>query len=257
MPPRQTWCSRQPPAPPLPYSYECHNTRRCHNCWARRLLARGEIVAITDMHCMVDERWVAAILTAQSASSPVVGGVVEPGRLRTLVDWAAYFYDYGRFMLPLPAGVSRLVPGINISLKRSALARGRTFVEPEFWKSYWCRQLQTEGSTLVVDPAIIVFYHRSFRFRPFLVRWFHQGRCFAGMRLTQFSSRQRLFHAVGSVALPLVFCWRIIRDVLPKRRYRGKLCLSLPIIVCAAISWALGECVGYCVGAGTSCRHVR
>lgn len=219
--------------------------------------ARGEIIAITDATCAVDEHWVPAILAAHAAPHPVIGGVVEPDGLRSLVDWAAYFYDYGRFMAPMAARAARLVPGINISLKRSALTTGRRFVEGEFWKGQWCQHLQAEGISLYLNPEIVVRYRKSFTFRSFLCRWFHHGQCFAGMRLTQLSALERGVYFLGSPLLPLVFCWRFLRDVLPKRRYRRQLVRCFPLIVLAMVSWALGEWVGYLCGPGASCQQVR
>jgi len=57
--------------------------------------------------------------------------------------------------------------------------------------------------------------------------------------------------------LPVLFCARIVRVVLPKRRYRREFILAFPVIMLATITWALGELVGYLGGPGRSCRHVR
>jgi hypothetical protein len=219
--------------------------------------AQGEIIAITDATCALDEHWVPAILQAHTAPHPVIGGVVEPAGLCSLVDWAAYFYDYGRFMWPLAAGVARLVPGINISLKRWALATGSEFVQGEFWKGQWCWHLQAAGISLYLEPDIVVFYRKSFTFWSFLCRWFQHGQCFAGMRLAQLSGMERFLYLVGSPLLPVVFCWRFLKDVLPKRRHVRQLVLSFPLIVLAMLSWALGEFVGYLSGPGVSCQQVR
>lgn len=219
--------------------------------------ARGEVIAITDSTCGIDGGWVASILAAHRGPHPVIGGAVEPGGLRTLVDWAAYFCDYGQFMLPLPGGPAAEMPGSNISMKRSALATGREFVEPEFWKTYWCRELQASGRELLSDPAIVVSYTKRFRLLPYLTHRFHSGRCFAGMRLTQLGAGKRLVYAAGSPLLPLVFCRRILATILPKRRRRWRLLGCAPVILLATMSWALGELTGYLAGPGTSCRHVK
>jgi hypothetical protein len=218
--------------------------------------ATGEVVAITDASCGIDAHWVSAILQAHAGPHPIIGGAVEPEGLRTLVDWAAYFCDYGQFMLPLTEGVVNEVPGNNISVKRRALARGREFVEGEFWKSSWCRRMQMEGLSLYTVPSIVVYYRKSFRLWQYLVHRFHNGRCFAGMRLAQLSHVGRGVYVAASPVLPALFCARLLKTVLPKRRYLGRLCRSFPIIALATASWALGECVGYLLGPGVSCRHV-
>jgi hypothetical protein len=219
--------------------------------------ASGSILAITDVTCGIDDRWVASILEAHESPHPVIGGAVEPGDLRSLVDWAAYFCDYGQFMLPLRAGPAAEMPGNNLSIKRSALATGREFVEGEFWKTYWCRQVQAAGHALHAAPSIVVSYNKSFRLGPYLAHRFHGGRCFAGMRIARAPAARRAAYAAGSPLLPLLFCARILRAVVPKGRHLGRLLLSLPIVLPATIAWALGELAGYLRGPGTSCRHVR
>ncbi|HEV8722550.1 MAG TPA: hypothetical protein VGW77_18180 [Candidatus Binatia bacterium] len=219
--------------------------------------ANGEIMAITDATCAIDEHWISATLEAHTASYPVIGGAVEPDGLSTLVDWAGYFCDYGQFMFPLNTGVVRHVPGINISLKRWALSKGREFVEGEFWKAYWCRHLQVKGFPLHIEPSMLVFYRRSFSFWPFLRLRFHHGRCFAGMRRAQITRWRRFMYVLGSPLLPVLFCLRFIRALFPKRRHIRQLVLSFPIVVLAMVGWALGEFCGYLSGPNVSCRHVR
>ncbi len=219
--------------------------------------ARGEVIAITDVACGIAEGWLSEVMKAHEAPHPVIGGAVEPEGLRTLVDWAAYFCDYGQFMLPLAEGVVREVPGNNLSLKRWALAKGREFVEGEFWKTYWCRRIQAEGLYLYAVPSIVVSYRKSFGLWRYLVHRFRNGRCFAGMRTAGLGPGGRVGYLVGSPGLPILFCLRLLKAVLPKRRYRRQLVLSFPIIILAMVSWALGEFWGYLSGPGTSCRHVR
>lgn len=219
--------------------------------------ARGAVIAITDATCEVDMQWVSAILRAHHTPHPIIGGAVEPDGLRTLADWTAYFCDYGRFMLPLAPGVAQYVPGINFSVKRQALESGSEFVTGEFWKGHWCLRLQAAGVSLQVDPAIVVFYRKSFSFWSLLQQRFHHGRCFAGMRLAQLTPARRIVYVLGSLALPILLCVRIVRAVLPKRRCLRLLTLSLPLMLLDTGSWALGEFCGYLAGPGTSCQHVR
>lgn len=217
----------------------------------------GEIITITDMTCEIDRNWISEVMKAHENPSPVIGGAVEPKGLRGLVEWTAYFCDYGQFMLPLKEGIVNEVPGNNLSFKRGAIARGRKFLEGEFWKTYWCRQIQAEGFNLYSVPTIVVFYRRSFQLGGYLVHRFHNGRCFAGMRIPQLSRILRILYLIGSPLLPILICVRIFRAVIPKGRYLGRFFACVPIIIFAALGWALGEFVGYLSGTGTSCRYVR
>ncbi|MGH2406310.1 MAG: hypothetical protein ACRDGN_17890 [bacterium] len=225
----------------------------------RKAIARagGNIIAVTEGTCAIDDGWIRAIVHAQRGPHPVVGGAVEPLGLRTVVDWAAYFTDYGQFMLPLPEGYAREIPGNNFALKRSALAQGGEFPDGGFWKTFWCQRLQAQGIALYATPAMVVYYRKSFRFWPYLVHRFHNGRCFGGMRAGELHGRERVLRLAAAPGLPVLFCARIVRAVLSKRRFRREFVLAFPVIVLATIPWALGEFVGYLWGPGRSCRHVR
>ncbi len=216
----------------------------------------SEIIAITDSTCIIDANWVSAILDAHQSSHPVIGGAVEIGDCKRWVDWAAYFCEYGQFMRPLKEGAATELPGNNLSFKRQTLERGREFVQDEFWKTYWCRRLQEERVQLIAVPSIVVYYSKSFGLMPFLIRRFHHGRCFAGMRVSQASLLTRVFYIAGSPLLPFLFLARTIAGVVPKKRYLKQFILSFPISVLAVVLWSIGEFCGYLAGTGESCAQI-
>jgi hypothetical protein len=218
---------------------------------------RGEVIAITDTTCEVAEDWVSEILKAHAAPHPVIGGSVEPDGLRCMVNWAAYFCDYGQFMRPLVEGTVNELPGNNISVKRWVLERGKEFVAPEFWKTYWCRRIQAEGIRLHSTPSIVVHYRKSFRLVPYLLHRFHSGRCFAGMRLRELSRLRRACYVAAAPALLILLTARMLWKTLGKRRRLTELALSFPISLLAILAWVLGELCGYLAGSGVSCNHVR
>ena len=216
----------------------------------------GEIVAVTDSSCVVAENWISEIFAAHQADSPVIGGAVEMSESKSLTDWAAYFCEYGQFMKPLAAGAVEVLPGNDIAFKRDVLKKHPQFVENEFWKTYLCQQLQTEGIELISAPSMLVYYSKSFEFLPFLVRRFHHGRCFAGMRIKSETVFKRALYAVGTIVLPFVFFIRTITPVLQKRRFVREFILALPISVLAILLWSIGETCGYLAGTGKSCEHI-
>lgn len=218
--------------------------------------SHGEIIAVTDSTSVVDNHWISAILEAHESSYPVIGGAVEVNGISRLVDWAAYFCEYGQFMLPLTNGPATEVPGNNLSFKRWALDEGKEFTRDGFWKTYWCRKLQEKGIELELRPSMIVYYKKTFALIPFLARRFHHGRCFSGMRLSRSSFSKSAVFAVGSILLPSIFLMRTILRVIPKRRHFVEFTLSLPITMLAILFWSAGEFCGYLTGTGKSCAHV-
>ncbi len=219
--------------------------------------ANGEIIAITDTSCVVANDWISTILQAhESAKSPVIGGSVEMSDNRSLTDWATYFCDYAEFMPPAPNGVVSVIPGNNLSIKREVLKFGTKLAQPEFWKTLWCRRLQSEGIELFSEPQISVSWRKNYKLIPFLVRRFHQGRCFAGMRFAEANFPKRLFYAVGSAFLPIVFLIRIAAPILRRKRFFTKFLVTLPIIILAIVFWSFGETIGFLTGTGASCGRI-
>jgi hypothetical protein len=218
--------------------------------------SQGALLAVTDDCSIPDRRWIASLLTAHESLDLVVGGAVDPSPERSLVDWAAYFCEYGQFMLPLLGGNVSELPGNNIAFKRAALSRGTEFIEHGFWKTYWCRTLQQEGVPLRFVPDMVVYDRKSYRLLPFLIRRYYHGRCFAGMRIAQVSLVTRVLYALGTPLLPVLFMQRIAGLIVPKRRYLRQFILSLPILILAVLCWSWGEFCGYFAGPGRSCEYV-
>lgn len=219
--------------------------------------SHGAIIAVTDACSVPGTQWVTSTLTAHESSDLIVGGAVDPMPQRSVVDWAAYFCEYSQFMLPLTGGVVSELPGNNIAFKRAALDKGKQFVEQGFWKTYWCRALQQEGVQLRSVPSMVVYDRKSYRLFPFLIRRYHHGRCFAGMRMTQVPPVMRVLYALGTPLLPVLFMRRIAGPIMQKRRYLSQFILSLPISVLAVVSWSWGEFCGYLAGPGRSCEFIR
>lgn len=218
--------------------------------------AKGEIIAITDTTCSFDDDWIEAILKAHQAPHPVIGGVVEVRGCRSWVDWTAYFCEYGQFMRPIPEGSVQELPGNNISFKRWALDTGKKYTENGFWKTYWCRELQKNKIELFATPSMVIYMKKNYRLIPFLIRRFHHGRCFAGMRIAKASILSRSALAAGSIVLPFLFMGRLARKIIPKGRHRKEFYMTLPFSVLAMVSWSVGELLGYLVGPGKSCAHI-
>jgi hypothetical protein len=63
-------------------------------------------------------------------------------------------------------------------------------------------------------------------------------------------------YAVAAVALPPVLLGRIVSRVAARRRYRGVLVKSLPLMALFVLAWAAGEIVGALTGPGDSLSRV-
>jgi glycosyltransferase involved in cell wall biosynthesis len=218
--------------------------------------AAGDIVGLLEDDCIVDGGWCAAALAAHAGPWIAVGGAIEPGRYARARDWAVYFYEYGRFMLPFDAHDSALLPGNNVTYKRDAVApwadAPQGFYEV-FVHDAWAR----EGRPMRMTPTLVVKNENSWPRAHLLVAPFHHGRGFAAQRVSGRSPAVRGLLGLLAMFLPLLQTTRIARQTLARGHRIGQLVRAVPWIFVFAASWAAGECAGYLLGPGHSIRQWR
>lgn len=219
--------------------------------------AEGEIVAVTEDHCVPREDWMARIIENHRAPVVAVGGAVENSAEDRADYWAIYFCEYYKFMHPVPAGPVTCIPGSNAAYKRSALAR-TDFGETGLWETLISTQLGDNGHVegIVSDPTQVICHNKREKPLSFLIHRYYYSRCFAGLRTRQISAPRRLFYLAFSPTLPILILWRTFRDTWRKGRHRIKLLRALPFLVPFLISSALGEFTGYALGVGDSWRKM-
>ncbi len=214
--------------------------------------ARGEIVVITEDHCIPRADWYRAIVAAHDRSAqPAIGGAVDNAATEHIVDWAVFFCEYSNFMSPVDEGVVHDLPGPNVSYKRWALEEMTDLLQNGYWETFLHWRLEEKGYELVSDSRIRVLHKKHYRFGEFLAERYHYGRTFAGTR-NEFTSRgRRIFHLLGSPALPPILMFRIARRVLRRHHHLAVYVKALPLIASFMFAWAAGEWVGYAFGAGS------
>jgi hypothetical protein len=220
-------------------------------------VSHGEIVALIEDDCIVQRGWCAALLAAHRAPAAAIGGAVEPRPYRRALDWAVYFCDYGRFMPPIPAGPAVALAGNNMSYKRQALANLPAALRQEFQEVFVHRAWQQQGVPMLTDPAVVVRNVNSWTIAHVTAIPYHHARAFAARRVEGEPMWQRMTMSVLAVLLPVVKVLRVARETVSRRRHVGALIRALPMIGLLAISWSIGECVGYIWGPGESAGRWR
>jgi len=220
---------------------------------------KGEIIAILDAYSIVSPGWVVEVLKVhREHANPVIGGTVDlyEENNQGLLAWAQYINEYGMFMSPVPEGVIEILPGSNISYKRHVLFDGNTPLYPEFWKTFVNWKTEISGSALWLAPPIHVRLWKPIPFADFLRTRFDHGRCFASMRSRNLNIIERLFRAITTPILPLVFLERWGRRYWSRKRRRREFVLTLPLHFLLFGQWAVGEFTGYLFGSGRSCQKL-
>jgi hypothetical protein len=219
--------------------------------------AAGEIVAITEDHCVVAEDWAGAVLRAhrEHPEAAAIAGVVENGATGRAMDWASFFVGNAYAMAPLQAGQA-LAGQANVSYKRRALPAvlapdgGLRELEANL-------ALAARGAEVRSDPRMVVWHDQSLGFWGTVAIHFSAARSSAGEQARGMSPVRRAVRALvtparhfGSVASRLAAVWR-------KRRLRGRMLAVSPAILLLAASSGAGKVVGFLAGPGDSAARMR
>lgn len=219
--------------------------------------ASGEFLVITEDHCIAPENWFSQFQTAHEKGYAVVGGAVENACRESLTDWATFLCEYSSFMPPINAGETEFVAGNNVSYQRTAIEK----IDDDIKKNYWEYFMQTELRRMNINffavPSIIISHKKEFGFFYFLSQRFHYSRSFAAMRRRKSSVSQQIIYILYAPIAPFHLTWRIVQNVLRKKRNQRELLLSLPMLFVFMLVYAFGEFVGQIFGSGNSLSKVE
>ncbi len=220
-------------------------------------VAGGEIIALLEDQCFFDERWCEEIKKAHESSNTVVGGSVENASVERTLDWAVYFYDYGKFMLPNRAGATDALSGMNVSYKRAVLEEIQEVYKDGFFETFVNEELKKRGHRLYLEPAAIVYHHKNYNLKRAAEHCYHLARSFAAQRVAGAAFSKRVFFIAVSIVLPILLPVRIVAGTVKKGRHLKELAGAVPALILLMVIWSSGEFCGYLFGAGKSTGEWR
>jgi GT2 family glycosyltransferase len=210
--------------------------------------ASGDVVALTEDHCIADENWVEALTLSASGDADVVGGGMDNARRSRAVDWAAYFAEYGFFSPERPerAGGPPLLTGANVAYKRHVIADVIGWAQDGEWENVAHTRLVARGSMLRFARTAAIYQNQSYSLAAFCTDRFEHGRDYARKRLSEDPNASRWFLLAASPLLPPLLTWRVARASARSRW--GTFLRALPATVLFLTAWSVGEAVGYLRG---------
>ena len=214
--------------------------------------SRGDVVALIEDHCTVDENWIREIKQAHDSDRAVIGGAVENAGRGNALDWAVYFYDYGKFMLPNSAGVADSLSGLNTSYKRAVLDEIHDDYQDGFFEAFANEALIRRGHQLSMAPSAVVYHNKTYELRPAMSHCYHLARSYAAQRVANAPFGKRVVFILGSLFLPVLLPARVVLSVIAKRRNMGHLMRAIPFLILLMLAWSYGEFSGYSAGEGKS-----
>ena len=222
--------------------------------------SRAPIVAFTEDHARVTAGWCEAILAAHAArpEAAAVGGVVENGATRSLLDWASFFISNAPYLPPMAPDARAIALQANVSYKRRWLPdSGAADPRLGLMQHTFHEELRARGAVLVTDERLVVVHDQALGARGHSSGHFHNGRAIAAFRSARFGAARRALYACASLGLPPVMLWRTLRATAGKRVPSGVVFRSVPWLVWLLLCHAAGELLGYVAGPGSSPGRVK
>lgn len=218
----------------------------------------AELVAITESHCTFPPDWASAAMKAarQSGTASVIGGAVEPGSELDPLNKGLFVCDYAQFVPPFDRHENSDLPGNNIVFRRDCLDFNRDFATNGFWKTFYCHELESHRQQLLAEPEMLVFYNRNLTFEQIMVRRWHHGRCFGGMRASTFSLLKRILMFVATPILPFLLFAKLQKRCGANPQTKLMLSESMGSATFCVFAWACGETFGNLFGPGESCDRL-
>jgi hypothetical protein len=226
--------------------------------WEGLRAARGDVVLITEDHCRPRPGWVRAHLEAhrEHPEASEVGGPVENGADRQLIDWASFLVGHIQGMQPTQTGEGAELDRANISYKRRAVP---TEPDPDgFAEPFIDEELAKRGERWWADPRPVLDHVQPLGWRGTLPIQFHAGRSMAGGRVLQgLSPLLRLRGVARSFFLAPFLVARATAVLRAKGRLRGRPLASLPALFALGSVIGAGLLAGYVAGPGNSAPNLR
>ena len=210
-------------------------------------MARGEIVAVTEDHCVVASDWCQQILRSleDAPDKMAMTGPVMNGSTDRLSDWANYLHTFGCFHPPVDAGQrDRCPPAANVAYRRKVIPAGSILAG--WMELELTPRLFAEGLFGVCD-GMTVTHVQSHGFWKTLLAHFDNGRTTTGLHHISLSQRQ----------LPWFLFRETVRGLDRSQSPRPIIRKSLPLLFLLSTCHALGEVLGILAGPGESPRRLR
>jgi len=124
------------------------------------------------------------------------------------------------------------------------------------WENELHDALKRDGIRLECRPEIQVGHRKHYTVREYVAQRYWFARSYAATRIAGASTTRKLAYGAAAFALPPILFYRTVSRVVTKRRHRGELVRSLPLLALFVSSWALGEIAGYWAGPSDSLAKV-
>jgi hypothetical protein len=208
--------------------------------------ATGDIIAILEDRGHPAPDWAATVVRLhRETGRNVIGGAIDCKEPVSLLNWAFWVTDFGRYGRPFESGSATWVSDVNVTYSRKALEATRHLWRDRFHEPVVNWHLISLGEELLLSNELVVQHVRPpATLARLLPERFHWGRLFGWIRANHFTPRQRFFYIALSPLIPVSLWLR--HGLTQARKGRGgRYLLALPYVIILTIAWTVGEVWGY------------
>lgn len=221
------------------------------------LEASARVVAFVEDHAFPAPGWAEALINRHREEWAAVGPVISNANPRSTTSWTNLLIEYAQWLEPDEGGERDHLPGHNGSYKRDILLQYGDQLEAMLDAEsilHW--DLRAKGHRLWLESKARTF-HQNFSVRsPSIPLRFNGGRLFASARAREWPLWRRFIFTLAAPLIPLVRCYRIVRELSRPGRPRHLLPRVLPALFVGLAFDGAGEMVGYALGAGDAMRKL-
>jgi hypothetical protein len=223
-------------------------------------MAHARVVAVIEDHAYPESEWAEALVAAHQGSWAVVGGEFRNANPESSLSWANMLLAYGLWLGGSKPGAVSAVSRHNASYKRDVLLSYGDDLEHRLVRGGGLLDdLRRNGHSLYFEPRARVAHVNPSRLRSTLTLRFDAGRLEAARRAEHcgWSRAKRGLFIAGSPLIPFARLARLVPALRPAAELRGDLVRSAPALALALAVDAIGQAVGFALGAGDSGERLR
>ena len=222
--------------------------------------AKGEFIAYLEEHGFPPNDYVEKLLkTFDETGSDVVGYGLLPSNPGA-VSWAHIYIQFGGAVPPRASGYQDRLGPHHVSYRVSALESHTAHLDKLLSnEAAFHEKLRNEGMKLYYQGDITLMHAQISDFKQLFLHEFLSGVTFGDARRhsQNWSIWKRAVYVLGS---PLIPFWRTFRAMCDMHK-SGRLVANLPLVplimLAVTTAGAVGEVVGYTVGANKSINDRR
>lgn len=221
-------------------------------------LARGEIVAITEDHCMPEPDWADALVAAHARhrGAAAIAGAVTNGAPEDAWDWANFLMTFAEHMPPVSATAGARAPSVaNGSIKRSAVAMPSD-PEPGWFELELMPSLLGAGRVVRDDGPRVAHVQSHGGGRATLAAHFHNGRACTGLRVARPGPAAVLAERGRIARLPLRLNRELRAALATRPPLDGAAATGARLVPLVGAAHAAGELTGLLLGPGRSAEKL-